>query len=225
MAFLKAKPSPTAKYQQLFDLAKRSRYPFDRETWLNVAFYLGEQYIEWSNSANAVRRIPRPNSMEHMPRVISNKIKHFVLQTRPTVDVLPASEDPMYISNANVANAYLTWLSDDQVTNFDAELAEAALWALCSTEGYLKWIWNPRLDNGKGRGDIIACSPMDVYTDPYVKRFDRARYVFHSQFMDVEQVYDIYGVEVKPNDVDKADPVKVALQREMGMAPILTGVN
>src|SRR5581483_10492512 len=126
MAFLKAKPSPTAKYQQLFDLAKRSRYPFDRETWLNVAFYLGEQYIEWSNSANAVRRIPRPQSMEHMPRVISNKIKHFVLQehslvlqTRPTVDVLPASEDPMDISNANVANAYLTWLSDDQVTNFD----------------------------------------------------------------------------------------------------------
>lgn len=169
--------------------------------------------------------------MEHVPRPVSNKIKHFVLQeqamvleTRPTVDVLPASEDPSDISKANVLLAYLTWLTEPQVTDFDAELSNAVLWALAGTEGYLKNVWNPRLEDGKGRGDIVSCSPLDVYPDPYVKKFKDCRYVIHSQFMDVEQVYDIYNVELKPSDVDKADPVKVALQREMGMAPILQGV-
>jgi hypothetical protein len=230
MALL-GKRNPNEDYQRLFEAAKRARLPFDKETWLNVAFYLGEQYIEWASSATTIRRIPRPEGMEHTPRPVANKILHFVqqehasiLQTRPTVDVLPASEDPSDISNANVANSYLTWLTEPQVADFNGELANAALWALCGTEGYLKWVWNPRLDNGKGRGDIISCSPLDVYPDPYIKKFRDARYVIHSQFMDVEQVYDIYNVELKPSDVDKADPVKVALMREMGMAPVLEGV-
>jgi hypothetical protein len=231
VAFL-GKSDPNQRYQALFESAKRARLPFDKEAWLNVAFYLGEQYVEWADSATTIRRIPRPDGMEHTPRPVANKIKHFVLQeqamvlqTRPTVDVLPASDDPSDISNSKVALAYLTWLADPTITDFNGVLSEAVLWALCSTESYLKWVWNPRLDNGKGRGDVIACSPLDVYPDPYVKEFRKARYVIHSQFMDVEQVYDIYGVELKPSDVDKADPVKVALMREMGMAPVLQGVQ
>jgi hypothetical protein len=170
--------------------------------------------------------------MKHTPRPVSNKIKHFVLseqasilQTRPNVDVLPASEDPSDISNAAVALAYLTWLGEDQVANFDGVMSNAVLWALASTEAYIKWTWNPRLNDGKGRGDITACAPLDVYPDPYAKEFRHCRYVIHSQFMDVEHVYDIYGVEMKPSDVDRADPVKVALMREMGMAPVLQGVQ
>lgn len=224
--------NPNEQYQALFEAAKRARLPYDKETWLNIAFYLGEQYVEWADSSSTIRRIPRPEGMEHTPRPVANKIMHYVqqehamvLQTRPTVDVLPASEDPSDISNANVALAYLTWLTEPQVADFDGELSAAVLWALCSTEGYLKWVWNPRLEGGKGRGDVVACSPMDVYPDPYVKSFRNARYAIHSQFMDVEQVYDIYGIELKPSDVDKADPVKVALMREMGMAPVLEGVQ
>lgn len=226
------KRNPNQQYQALFEAAKRARLPYDKETWLNVAFYLGEQYVEWADSSSTIRRIARPDGMQHTPRPVANKIMHFVqqehamvLQTRPTVDVLPASEDPADVSNSKVSLAYLTWLTEPQVTDFNAALAEATMWALCSTEGYLKWVWNPRLENGKGRGDIIACSPMDVYPDPYVKSFRNARYAIHSQFMDVEQVYDIYGIEMKPSDVDKADPVKVALMREMGMAPVLQGVQ
>ena len=224
----------TWEYMKLFEAAKRARLPYDKETWLNVAFYLGEQYVEWSDAASSIRRIPRMDGMNHVPRPVSNKIMHFVqselanvLQTRPTKDVLPATEDPNDISNANVANAYLEWLQEPQIADFDGELAEAALWALCSTEGYLKWIWNPRLDNGsgsKGRPDIVCCSPLDVYPDPYAKKFSNCRYIIHSQFMDVEQVYDIYNVEMSATDVERADPTKVALMREMGMAPVLQGV-
>lgn len=215
-------------YQALFHRAKSARLPFDKEHWMNLAFSISnEQYVEWNDESNTIQRIPRHANMKHAPRPVVNKIQHFVLQeqaivlqTRPTVDVLPASDDPGDISKANVANAYLTWLTDDNVANFDGELASAVMWALAGTEGYLKWTWSPRMK----RGDITACSPTDVYTDPYPREFKNCRYVIHSQFMDVEQVYDIYGADLKPSDIDKADPVKMQLQREMGMAPVLQGV-
>lgn len=225
MALL-SKSNPNQRYQQLFDLAKRARLPYDKEAWLNVSFYLGEQYVEWASDAMTIRRIPRPEGFRHTPRPVSNKIMSFVnqehattLQSRPTVDVLPATDDPIDITDANVSLAYLQWLADAQNCDFDAVLADAAMWALASTEGYIKWTW----DANKSRGEICPVSPFDLYPDPYVKRFRDCRYIFHSQFMDVERVYDIYGIEIKPTNQEKADPVKVAMMREMGMAPILQG--
>jgi hypothetical protein len=41
----------------------------------------------------------------------------------------------------------------------------------------------------------LAVRPLH---DPYATSFRKSRYVIHSQFMDVEQVYDMWGVEVKP---------------------------
>lgn len=218
--------NPNAKYQQLFDLARRSRLPYDKEAWLNVSFYLGEQYVEWASETASLRRIPRPDNHRHTPRPVANKIMHFVnqehamtLQSRPTVDVMPATDDPMDITDSNVAQAYLQWLADAQNCDFDSVLADAVMWALAATEGYMKWTWSAR----DSRGEICAVSPFDIYPDPYVTRFKDCRYIFHSRFMDVEQVYDIYGVEIKPTNQEKADPVKVAMMREMGMAPVLTG--
>lgn len=224
--------NPNQRFEDLLHRAKTARLPFDKECWMNIAFFLGEQYVEWGEGISAVRRIDRPTNQKHLPRPVANKIKHFVLdeqasvlQNRPTVDVLPASDDPGDISVSTAALAYLNWLADESVADFSEQLAIATLWALAGTEAYLKWIWDPHLNDGKGRGDIIACSPLDIYPDPYCKQFSRARYVFHSQFMDVEQVYDVYGVEVPPQTVEKTDPVRVALQREMGMAPVLQGAT
>lgn len=229
---LPGRANPNQRFEDLFHRAKTARLPFDKECWLNIAFFLGEQYVEWGDSLSAVRRIDRPPNAKHLPRPVANKINHFVLdeqanalQNRPTIDVLPASDDPSDISISKVAKAYLEWLFDESVVDFNEQLSIATLWALAGTEAYLKSVWDPHLEDGKGRGDIIACSPLDIYPDPYAKRFSACRYVIHSQFMDVEQVYDVYGIEVPPQTVEKTDPVRVALQREMGMAPVLQGAT
>jgi hypothetical protein len=84
------KKNPNESYQGLFELAKKSRLPYDKEAWLNLMFYLGEQYVEWGDSAMTVRRIQRQPNMKNTPRPVANKIMHFVnqehnmvLQTRP----------------------------------------------------------------------------------------------------------------------------------------------
>src|SRR5438105_4676030 len=74
------KRNPNQQYQALFEASKRARLPFDKDTWLNIAFYLGEQYVEWADSSSTVRRIPRPEGMENTPRPVANKIMHYVQQ-------------------------------------------------------------------------------------------------------------------------------------------------
>lgn len=220
------RPNPNQPWEVLKAAAAAARLPFDKDTWLNLAFYLDEQYVEWGAEAATILAIPRPEGGENLPRPVQNKIMHFVAQehafaldSRPTPDVLPTTDDPVDISDASVSLAYLRWLMDEQNADFDGELADATLWALVGGEGYLKWVYDPE----RKRGDIISCSPLDVYVDPYCTRFKNARYVIHSQFMDVEQVYDIYGKEIKPSQLSKADPMKAALLRDMGTAPVLSG--
>lgn len=218
--------NPNEEFEQLRKAAAAARLPFDKDAYLNIAFYLDEQYVEWAAEAATIRRIPREPGSENTPRPVQNKIMHYVLQkhaqtlsARPTADVFPATDDPLAVTDANVSLAYLRWLLDPQQADLDGELSDAALWALVAGEGYLKWTWNAR----EKRGDVCSASPLDIYSDPYVKKFKDSRYVIHSQFMDVEQVYDIYGVEVQANQVDKADHLKAALLRDMGQSPVLRG--
>ena len=203
--------------------AAQARLPFDKDMLLNIAFFLDHQYVEWVADANMLRQIPRDPRAQRAPRPVANKIMHFVMQehayalsNRPTVDVLPASEDPRDISTANVSLSYLRWLAEPQNADFEGELSDATFWALLAGEGYLKWVYSQE----KKRPDFFSVNPLDIYSDPYATRFDRSRWVIHEQFMDPQEVKDIYGVDV---EATQADNDKVALLREMGQAPVLEG--
>lgn len=223
-----AKVDPQVQvFDELRTDAERARLPFDKDVLLNLAFYLDQQYAVWNAETEAIQVAPRPPGLKNAPRVVANKIMHFVLKQRaaaleahPTVDVLPATDDPVDMSLASVALAYLQWLSEPQVADVDGELADAVMWALAGGEGYLKWGWNET----EKRPDIMSCSPLEVYVDPYARRFKQARYIVHDQFLDVTQVKELYGVEVEPTSQSRADVAKAALLRDMGVAPVLNGV-
>jgi hypothetical protein len=102
--------SPTQEWEKLKKAAVQARQPFERESWLNLAFYLDEQYVEWHKDSNSIRRIPRDRRAPNTPRPVVNKIMHFVqqeramvLQAKPTVDILPATDDLLDITDAAVA--------------------------------------------------------------------------------------------------------------------------
>jgi hypothetical protein len=70
--------NPNRSYQDLKDRAARARQPYEKDWWLNVAFYLGEQYTEWAPDALTIRRIERKGPLRNAPRPVVNKIMHFV---------------------------------------------------------------------------------------------------------------------------------------------------
>lgn len=218
---------PTQQFEKLREAAQKARAPYDKDMLLNLAFFLDHQYTEWVADGSFVRTIPRAKGAENTPRPVANKIMHFVVQqhayalaNKPNPDVLPATDDPQDLSLTAPALAYLRWLADPQVGDYDAELADATWWALITGEGYLKWFYNDK----EKRPDFMSVSPLDVFVDPYATRFGNVRYVIHSRFMETEQVNHLFGKQLKPQAVSRQDQTKAALMREMGQAPILNGV-
>lgn len=227
-----ARPSPTQSYEKLLDAAKEARKPYDREAWLNLAFYLNEQYAEWHEDSGSIRRIPRPinDAGEEIavPRPVVNKIMHYVrqahasvLQDKPQPDVMPATDDYTDISDARVAKAWCEDQADALKANYNRQLSNGALWAILAGTAWIKWHWNKDTEQLV----ITPLSFFEGYVDPFAREFSKARYFIHSQFMDIEQVKETWNADVKAEDLEKSDLAKTALIRGMGSAPILEGVT
>jgi len=221
-----AKDRQIIALDELKEQAKRARQPYDKDALLNLAFYLDYQYVEWNSVDAGIREIPRPPKARNTPRPVSNKIMHFVLkqhasamEAKPAPDVLPATDDPQDISTASVSLAYLRWLNEPTAADIYTEVSDCSMWALASSEGFLKWTWDAK----NNRPDCMSCSPLEIYLDPYAKKFKNNRYFIHEQFMDVQQVEAIYGKKVKPTTASRAEIAKAAILRDMGMSPVLSG--
>lgn len=216
----------------LKDECKRSRQPFDAEAWLNMAFFMSEQYTEWSNddfsaAGGHIRRITRKPDEEELPRPVFNKIQNYIytahsetLQDKPSMDVLPANDDYSASMDADINKAYLNYVMEPVNADWDMQLSDAALWALITPSGWLKWVWDPAYK----RPDILPVSYFEVYVDPYVKQYKRARYVFHTMFMSADQVEDEFNVKLEPNDIGVTDELRTKLLKGMGSTPIASGV-
>jgi hypothetical protein len=219
--------TPIQKLNKLLDAAKQGRMYYDREAWLNVAFYLNQQYSEWNAEVGSIQTIARREGEENHPRPVINKIMHFVrqvhhdaIQDEPAPDVLPATDDYQDISDSQVARAWCELQASETVTDYLGQVSRAALWSVLCGSGFKKWA----IDGDK-QLTITAPSPFEIYLDPYARHFSQCRHIIHSQFMDVEQVYEAYGIEIGKDGVESADAQKTTLLRGMGAAPVLSGVT
>jgi hypothetical protein len=220
--------NPNKDFEALKQSAAQARLPFERDAWLNMAFYLGEQYTKWDAASNSVQRIPRHAKTPNAPRPVVNKIMHYVqqelaqvLQDRPSPDVVPPTIDLVDVMDSNVAAAYCDHVADPTEANFDRALNRAGLWSVITGMGFMKWVWDPN----EKKHCILPCNWFDIFLDPYATDFTKNRYIIHSQFLDPEQVYEAWGVTVKPGAVQKADLARTQLIRGMGSAPVLSGVT
>lgn len=220
------RPTAIVHLEQLKEAAHQARLAHEREAWLNVAFYLGQQYVTWGD--NTLVAIPRRSRNDKTPRPVVNKIMHYVqqelaevLRDLPQPDVLPPTDDMTDVEDANVARAYLQHVADPVVTNWDAQVETAALNAIVCCQSYLKWCWNA----GRKQPEIIPVPFFEGYPDPYAADWTKWRYFIHAQFMDTEQVYDKFGIEVPAAETHHADDQKTALMQGMGSTSVLSGVT
>jgi hypothetical protein len=51
--------NPNRAFEQLKYAAAAARLQTDKDVWLNLAFYLDQQYVEWSEATRTIRAIPR----------------------------------------------------------------------------------------------------------------------------------------------------------------------
>lgn len=124
--------------------AAENRYTVERQWYLNLAFFFGRHWVEWSSvKAGPISRLIEPPRPPWRVRLTSNQIRRYIrkeyakiTQESPTGYVLPASTDDMDVLAAKAGEKINEHMWRE--LNVKKQLNNAALWAVLLGNGFLK---------------------------------------------------------------------------------------
>ena len=100
--------------EQFYEITIELRKPFERQWYLNMAFFLGKQWVTWNN---AKRQLEVPPAPSYRVRLVANRIMPTVLhiiaklaQNRPIYKVVPNTADSEALNDALVSEKCLHYL-------------------------------------------------------------------------------------------------------------------
>ena len=205
---LSDKMSPLEKQRLLaylemqYNACKQDRIVFERQWYINVAFYFGKQYVQWAPGVNNnLTRLYEPPAPRWRVRLITNKIKPIVrreiakfTKEKPQFYALPASSEDADVAAAKAAESIAMFQLDQ--TKFNARIRQVAFWeSLCGT-AFIKDSYNASTNQSQ----IEALSPFHIYVPNLQEiEIENQPYVIHSTGMLPDLVEDRYGVRLTPD--------------------------
>ena len=189
----------------------------DRRNWeaqwiLNANFYAGHQYCDIHPVGLEVHEIAP--TRKNIERAVFNKITP-LMQTRlanlEMVDyamtVQPRTNELDDIEKSEIATGLLRYAQ--QLGDFNVIKSTMIQWAeLTGTAFVLSW-WDTQkgeeLMQGLYEGDLNygLLTPYEVFpADLYEQEIKDQRYVILDQALNIDDVYDIYGVETNGEDIE-----------------------
>lgn len=131
--------------EELFEQAKRDRQQYEGQWLVNLAFFLGQQWVVFDSITRRLRTIRSTDRKQ--VRMVVNLVRQQVLtkyakltQTRPESHAQPASDDVDDRRQAEVCDAILEFLRS--VDGSEGAENRALLWAIITGTGIFKTCWN-----------------------------------------------------------------------------------
>lgn len=170
-------------------VSRQSRLQFERQWYMNMAFYFGRQWAQWTPSINGFSQLKTPAAPPWRVRLISNKIRPIirtehakVIKERPQPFVIPRSEEEedLYAAQAGEQIFEYHW----QELNFNRQIRRAMFWACITGNGFIK-DWYERdaksFDDVQGMVQIEPVSPFHIFVpDMQEEELENQPYVIHS---------------------------------------------
>lgn len=190
--------------------ARSDRIPFERQWYINLAFFAGRQWIEWAGNSGDFdfARLSEPPKKRHITRLTSNKVRTRMLRTmsklsqeRPRSFVQPSTSDNGDIAGSKAAEKIVEWVTTEQV-ELDAVMSQVDFWSVICGTGFIKDYWNPNqpdASGAQGRVEIDAMSPFHVFVpDMEVQDIQKQPWVAHVCAKHVDELEAIFGVRLEP---------------------------
>lgn len=211
---------------------RTARLQYEREWYMNLAFYFGKHYVQWSNpavSADSIMRLFEPTAPPWRVRLVANKTKPIirkelakVLKEKPQPFVIPASTDDDDLAAARAGEAIFEHVMRE--IKFDKTARQAMFWTLICGTSFLKDWYDPNVKDSEGiDGSIIveALNPFELFVpDTQEPELDHQPYVIHVVAKDPEWVYDKYGKEVQPDVGVGSGLLEQRFLQNMGVAAL-----
>jgi len=201
------------------DRRRTERLYFELQWMLNLAFVEGQQYMYINNYINTL--FTMPSKYDWQQRDVYNQIAPIYETTMakygridPTFLSKPQSDDSKDINSSEVSLEVLRYWRESE--EYEARQMEANSWSALTGTVIWKTIW----DKTKGKkiavvkktdkfgnefdeiireGAIanVVCPPFEILPDSsYNYRMDDCRDIIHARPISVDDLYDVYGVDV-----------------------------
>lgn len=133
--------------QNEFLRCRNARQPFERQWYLNIAFYLGRQYVAPVFAAGQFK-LSVPPAPRHRVRMVVNKIRPALrkevaklVSSKPIATVVPATSEDEDYAAANVAEAILkAHFIDPKILNLNQKWV---WWGAVCGASFKKQFWDP----------------------------------------------------------------------------------
>lgn len=142
--------------KQQYGKCKNQLEPMKRQWYLNMAFYKGDQYVDYINGK--LINIPMPSQRA---KLVINRIKPVVrtevsrmTSQEPSAEVVPASNEEQDVMAAQAAEAVFNSLRER--LNLQGVLRQAAWWCSVTGIGYIKTYWDKNYENEDPNGEIVT---------------------------------------------------------------------
>ena len=131
-----------------YERAKQARKQEELDWYLQLAFYNGNQYHEWSKVNNA-QVLREPLNPQNTPRIVVNRIEP-IIRTEiaktssgsPSATVVPASNDDDDLMAAQAAEQ--VWQAMYDKNNFQTDIIQKSeFWRATCANAFIKTFWDP----------------------------------------------------------------------------------
>lgn len=199
---------------------KKAASPLKRDTrnfWINTSFVVGEQWITWSNSESAIRRL---EADPRRARVVRNRIKRSliinlakVLKNGLEFDVSPDSADDGAVKGAQLARTALDDVRDRR--NWEQIRASETHATMVGGTAAVSIEWDPAghtayattdkgRDYGVGEVCLDALSIIEFAAQPGVEDAELGQWWIKQTAEDPDDVAERYGIEPPAPDATTA---------------------
>lgn len=198
-----------------FERISDERRALESNWRLNMNFVQGNQYCEIS-PIGEVEDYGKQYFWQE--REVFNHIAP-ILETRlaklgrvqASVSVRPFSQDEKDINVAKLSTSVLKTITEEN--NLSELLAQSNVWSEICGSAFFKVVW----DANKGRTigetkdkklikegdiDIILCPPYEIFPDKITNNsIDDCKYIYHAKVYSVDEVKELWDVDVAPQSV------------------------
>jgi hypothetical protein len=150
----------------MWDTRRARRQWLERQWYINIAFYMGHQWLEWDESRGQLYQPAAPpwrvRLTANLVQGVARKIMATILRQKPVFTVVPATGDPEDIIAARLQEKVLKYYWGGPF-EADQKLIEALVWMTTTGLGAWRLHWDPT------KSDEVNLSETDVKDESLMK--------------------------------------------------------
>lgn len=219
-----------AEFNGNFTHSKSARLNFERQWYINMAFYFGRQYVQWTTSkAGPISTLYEPPAPSWRVRLISNKIKiavrrelSKVIQERPTGFVIPASSDEEDLAASRAGDLVFEYLW--RIQSMNKVVRRAVFWELICGTAYIKDGYDvTKLASDGSVGDIVSehRTPFHIFVaDTQEEDVENQAFIIDAMAKDPGWIKTKFGVDISPKNTAGGDVLDQKFLSALGVNQI-----